>query len=447
MMLARSFRKIALVAVAGLALAVVSTPQAMAQGRGGGGGMFGGMFGGGQGQMFEPSVSSRDLDSFARLFGLDASQKEAVKMLFDGYQQQFAAAAKKAREEIDALRDEARDSRDPSLFREIGEKSLAFRQSREQMEQTFLSDFKDVLTEDQAAKWPKFERMRRRETTIGRGLMSGERVDLFELVEDLKLDPEQRAAIEPTLDQYEVDLDRELIQRNKMQEEIQEKMRDFFNDPEAADEWIKKGREAAVKVRDVNRRYFAQLQTQLPEDKRTELERAFKRESFPMIYREQYASRVIAAADRMSDLDESQRQGLASIRETYEREVRTIQLEMEKAQEDQEMNFSIANMMGRRGGGEGGRGNNNRGGGFFGDDTELGKLRAKRRELETSTVEKIRSILTEQQAAKLPGRGDDDDRGFNRGNRDRDGNRDAGNQERRRGGGDNDRPRRPGRAE
>jgi hypothetical protein len=364
-------------------------------------------------------------------------------MLFDGYQQQFTAAAKKAREEIDALRDEARESRDPSIFREVGEKSLAFRQSRDQMEQSFLGDFKAVLTEEQTTKWPKFERMRRRETTIGRGLMSGERVNLFELVNDLKLTPEQRTTIEPTLDQYEVDLDRELIQRNKMQEEIQEKMRDFFNDPEGADEWIKKGRDAAVKVRDVNRRYFTQLQTQIPEDKRTDFESAFKRESFPTIYREQYATRVIAAAGKMSDLDAGQQSGLASIRESYEREVQSIQRDMEKAQEDQEMNFSIANMMGRRGGGDGGRGNNNnnRGGGFFGEDTELGKLRAKRRELETGTVDKVRALLNEEQAAKLPGRGDDDDRG----GRDRDG---AGNQERRRGGDNADRPqRRPGRDE
>ena len=439
MVLGRGIKVVA--AVAGLALAMAA-PQALAQGgRGGGpgggpgGGMFGGMFGGGQGRMYEPSVTSRELESFAKLFGLDAAQKDTVKTLFDVYQQEFLAAAKATREELEALREEAREARDPELFREMGEKSTAFQRSREKMEQSFLDDFKMVLTDEQATKWPKFERMRRRETTIDRGLMSGERVNLYALVDDLKLPAEQRAALDPVLEQYEVDLDRELIERNKMYEEMQGRMREFFTDPEGADAMIKKGREASVKVRDVNRRYAAQLETQLPADKREAFQAEFRRVSFPQVYRDTYANRVVKAAGGLSGLSEEQKSGLAAIQEAYQRDLSNLQRDMEKAQEQQEMSFSISGMMQRRE--QGGRR-----GGAFGEDQAMTDLREKRRELENGTVEKIRGLLNPEQVAKLPTRGDDDDGA--RGRRD---NPDRTDAPRRRGGGDDDAPRRPRRGE
>jgi hypothetical protein len=436
MVLARGIK--VLTAVAGMALAMAVTPQAMAQGgRGGGpgGGMFGSMFGGGQGRMYEPSVNSRDLESFAKLFELDGAQKDAVKALFDVYQQVFLASAKTTREELEALRDEAREARDPELFREMGEKSLAFQRNREKMEQSFLGDFKMVLTDEQATKWPKFERMRRRDTTIDRGLMSGERVNLYTLVDDLKLSAEERAALEPALEQYEVDLDRELIERNKMYEEMQGKMREFFTDPEGADKLIKKGREASVKVRDVNRRYAAQLETQLPAEKREAFQAEFRRMSFPQVYRDTYANRVVKAAGGLTGLNEEQKSGLAAIEEGYRRDLANLQRDMEKAQEEQEMNFSISGMMQRRE--QGGRR-----GGAFGEDPAMTDLREKRRELENGTVEKIRGLLNEEQVAKLPTRGDDDDARGRRDNADR-----MEGQQRRRGGGDDDAPRRPRRNE
>lgn len=450
MMLAQRIRKFATVALAGLAIAVVATPEALAQGRGGaggpGGGMFGGMFGGGQGQMFEPTINSRDLDGYGQLFGLDTVQKDAVKTLFDGYQQQFAVEAKKVRDELEVLRDEAREARDPELWREMGEKTTAFQKKRNEMEQNFLNDFRSVLTTEQEAKWPKFERTRRREMTIGRGLMSGERVDVIKLVDDLKLSADERAAFNPILDQYEVDLDRELIERNKMQDDMQSRMRDLFSDPEAADDMIKKGRDIAVKVRDVNRRYAAQVESQLADDKKAQFNTAFRRESFPQIYRDTYATRVVEAAGKLEGLDDNQKSAIMTLREAYYRDLETVQRGMEKAQEESEMNFSISGMMNRRGGNNNDGGARRGGGGMFGESEAMGELRTKRRDIERGTEERIKAVLNEQQIAKLPTRGEDQERGVR--GRGEDG---ADQQPRRRGGeGENngDRPqRRPGRGE
>ncbi len=463
------FRRVGAVLIAGVVLAVGSASPAFAQGRGGGGGgPFGGMFGGGgMNTMFEPTISSRDLDSFVKLFALDAAQKDAAKSLFEAYQQQFMAAAKPMREKWDAARQEARDSGDPGAFREVMEKAGEFRKTRDQMETSFLNDFKVVLSEQQTQKWPKFERMRRRETTIGRGLMSGERVDLFKLVDDLKLPADNREALNETLDQYDVDLDRVLVERNKLFEESQEKIRELFTsgDMEGADKMIKEGREASVKVRDVNRRYAAQLETAIPENKRPEFKEAFKKESFPTVYNETHTMRVVEAAAKLKDLDETQTAGIASIKETYYRELKTLQHDLEVAQEEQEMNFSASGMMARFGGGGGGRGgnngnnnaggnnnnnnrgnnannNNNRGGGGQGaragggqggpgGDDKAGELRRKRREMDSETEKKVTALLNDKQKEKLPQR----DNNNNNNNNNRGGGND--NQPARQRGGDN----------
>src|SRR5262249_39292788 len=136
------------------------------------------------------------------------------------------------------------------------------------------------------------------------------------------------------------------------------------------------------------------------------------------------------------------------------RDLQTVQRDMEKAQEESEMTFSVANMMGGRRNGGGGNNNNNNGnnnnrqggGGLFGESGPMGGLRTKRRDLERGTEEKIKALLNEKQVEKLPPRGNDEQE---RGGRARDG---ANNddQPRRRGaggGGGGDTPRRPGRDE
>ncbi len=387
-------RRLAAVLVC-VSVGLVGVSSALAQGPGGGGpgggrgGMFGGMFGGGQ-QSFEPSIDSKTIDSMGTLFGFDKAQKEAVKQLFDGYQQEFASIAKDMRAKFDAAREEMRDTGDRTIMTEVMEQMGDFRKQRTTMEQTFLSDVKAVLSEPQAEKWPRFERDRRRTETIGNGLMSGERVDLVQIVRDLKLAAETQASIEPTLDQYATELDPALDARNKMYEEMQGKMREMFQggDPDAMDEMVKKARDVSTKVRDLNRKYAAQLETALPEDKRPEFTTAFKRESFPQVYRPTQTTRVVDAAAALKDLSDDQKSAIASIRDSYSRDLVTLQKEMEVAQEESEANFSPRNMM--RGGGMG--------------DDKLNELRRKRRDMDRDTAEKVNALLTEAQREQLPKR-------------------------------------------
>lgn len=395
--------------------------------RGGGpGGMFGGMGGmGGMQQLFEPPVSSRDLDKYAKQLGLDKEQTEVLTSLLEASQQEFNEAAKTAREQMEKLREEAREARDPEVWREMGAQMETFRKARQKMEDTFFSDFKDILTEEQAAKFPKIERQRRREQTIGRGLMSGERVDLIRTVEELNLTPDQAAPLQPTLDLYEADLDRELTARNAVYEESQGKIREMFEAGNMDDmqKVLEKGREASKRVRDVNRRYARQLESMLPAEAQAKFTEQVRRESFPMVYRPTQAGRAIDAAKAFTDIDETQKSALATLSENYTRELGSLNKQLEQATLDREENITAQDLMSR---GFGGRG---------GDEGPMGELREKRRDLDSTTMDKLRALLTPEQVEKLPRR---EDR-FGPGGGDREGGRDGGRQQpRRRPGGGED---------
>lgn len=368
------------------------------RGGGGGGGWGGGMIGGmGGQQVFEPSVTSDDIKSWKDRLKLSDEQHVTVEALFEAYQTQFAADAKVARDQIEALRDEARQAQDPSIFQDIMAERQAFTKKRAAMEKSFFSDVQAVLNEQQMGEWPRIERDRRREQTLGRGLIAGERVDIVRLVEDMDLTPDQMTAVQPILDQYKDDLDRELVTRNELYEQGQERMREFMQAAMGGGEenpdlekLVTRGREAGMRVRDVNRKYARQIEGVLPDDKKSAFAADVKRESFPMIYRPMYGTRVLDAADKMEGLTDTQKTSLASIRDTYSRDLGALQSQMEKAMEDEQANFSLATMRQR---GFGGMMNG-----------PMADLDRQRRELDNTTFEKVKGILTPEQAEKLPER-------------------------------------------
>lgn len=393
---------------------------------GGAGGM---MLGGGPGGggMFEPRVTSDQLGRYATMLNLTPDQLEAAKALHEGYFAAHQEKAGKMREMMESAREQFRENRDPSVFQEMGTKMTEYRQQADAAEKAFMDDVKSLLTDEQSAKWPVLERTRRRENTLTRGFVSGERADVIRLVDGLKLSEEQRASLAPVLESYELDLDRELVKRNELQEQAMGQaggMMQAFRqggDMAAAEKMITEGREASVRVRDVNRRYAKQVEAMLPEDKASEFNLAFKRESFPQIYRQRYAQQVLTAATTMESLTAEQQEGLAAIKDTYTRESGTLALKAEAAIEQQEQNFSIQGMM-QRG---------------FQEDPAIVEARNARNKLEEDTIAKVRALLTPEQIAKLPERRAEGGRGGEGGNADRPrGNRRGGE------GGENRPPRR-----
>jgi hypothetical protein len=401
----RPARQLLIAAAAAACVGLMATPS-FAQGRGGGGdGRGGGQPQGQRGQwqggvgtmqgmgrmgrgMTEPTMTTRDLTRYADILELSEDQREAARALLDAYQQDVQANNQEMNRQMGQMRERMRDQ-DGGGWQNAQEVFQKIRAEKSKLDTGFMNDLKSLLEPAQEANWSRFERTHTREKGINRGLMSGERVDVIKLVEDANLPPETRRELEPLLQQYEEDLHREIVNRDKVQEQLMGRMGQIRPGPDmdmtAMQRAVEEGRQASVRVRDLNRKYARQVQSALPEEHQFEFARAVKQASFPDIYREGYSSRVLASAAGLADLEESQREGLTAIRQTYQREVAILNDNLATAQEETEMNFDMRQLANR------GR-----------DAGPLSELRRQKRELEESTIENIRKVLTPEQMDRLP---------------------------------------------
>lgn len=349
-----------------------------------------GMMGGGNWD--EPTIDSREIERYAEMLALTPEQIENAKGMLEGFNTEFSAVRQEMRTAFEAMRDEARETGDNSIWRDAGKLMQGFQAKIEKAEKAYFDDFKLLLTEEQAAKWPAVERARRREQSVPRGgILSGEAVDLVRILKrEMKLTPEELAPVQPLLDQYELELDRVLAERDKAyQEGMGQGANLWFNQQmDKIEELFNKARDAAAKVKEVNKRYARQIEAGLPEARHAEFEREVQEASFPRVYRPNYVTRSFETALGLEDLSEDQRQQINTIKASFEQQVEPIQRKIAASIEETEMTRSAMQMFGMGGGGNEG----------------ASDLRDQRRELEEKTFEKIRSVLNEDQRSKLPER-------------------------------------------
>lgn len=399
MRLVKSLKPLALILTAGLMLSVFAAPAMAQGGRGpGGGGMFGGgggMFGG---NAMGAPVSKADIEKMAKTLGLSAEQQTAAQTMLDGYLAGFQKKADEMRKVQEDARAAFRENQDPSVFADMRPKMQEFRKYRAESEKQFFTDVKGVLNKQQVENWSAFERSHKREQTMGRGMMSGERADVVALVEKMKLPADKMKTLKPTLDAYEAEIDAPLDRRNAVQEKFMNDidMGSLFRgdaDDSArkkAEDLIKEGREAATAVRDINRKYAKQVETTLGGAEGEKFAEEFRKSSFPQIYNERYIDRAIKAATEMKDLQAGQLEGIKALQDQYKRSAKPIDETGEKLVEEREASFSLSNLQNFRGGGQ--------------NDDKAQEQRRQRRELEDDTLTKLKAILTPEQAAKLPDR-------------------------------------------
>lgn len=386
-------------------------------GFGAGGSPFGRMFGGGGfggGRGLDPSVSADDMARYSKIVNLSPDQTIAVSALHEAYAQQIKSDADTLRDKMDDLRQQARENQDFSGFQKIGEEMQKFRVHSQEMEASLFSDIKAVLTPDQAGKWPLVEQTHRREQSTQRGLMSGERVDLVKIVEGLELADADKVALSQVLEQYSADLDRELVARNKVQDDAQAAGREIFQnmDFDAAQRLLDQGRAASMRVRDVNARYARQIEPLLPEAQQREFGSVVQRQTFPQVYRPTTSSRWLEAAMKLPELTAEQHSTLDAVKTGFERDLGAINSKYQSLLAKREESWDPIKEL-RNAGPDAGFGGMRQAMQSFETD-EMRTLREQRRTLDQSTQDKVKAALTPEQQAKLPegraggGAGDDD---------------------------------------
>lgn len=367
-------------------------------------------FGGMDGGLTAP-IGKSDIELMTKLFALTPDQKTAANVLLESYLAEHAKRADVMRAAQEAARAAFREDRDFTVFSDLAPKQEAFAKESAAKEAELLENIKGVLDKNQLQKWPEWERAHRRANSMNRGMLAGERADLIQIVERLKFPASTMTTLTPTLDAYAMELDRAVISREEAQKTATDEgkgMRDAFGKGggdmtemmKKVDELMKKSREASIPVRDVNRKYAKQIEATLTGINAADGERfavEFRKASFPDVYRERYTDRAIAAAAAMEGLDKAQQEGIAALKAQYLRDRAPLEQAAEKAAEDAEANFSLAGMAG-------GGMNVMR---MMGGDEATQAARKARRELDSATLDKLKAILTPDQAAKLPDRSQD----------------------------------------
>ncbi|MGP1347853.1 MAG: hypothetical protein ACTS3F_14445 [Phycisphaerales bacterium] len=335
-----------------------------------------------------PDFTSEELARYARLLNLTEAQRDAASGMLDAYLAEFTIVRNEWQRIRDGARDEFRESRDPGVWQELQTVVAEVQEKKQKLETTFLEDYRLLLTPEQDLKWEDLERLRRRERTLPNGgIISGETVDLIRVVEDTELSPAARDAINPMLDTYARELDRVLIERNRVYESGMARGMELWRtgDFETINKLLEDGSEQAKRVRDVHLRFVRQMEAALPEADRGAIEQAFNREAYPQVYRESVAASAMDAASGFDDLTDDQRQRLQDIRFRHDREVTALNDRWRTAIDRAEENRSVMDFMG--GGGR---------------DPEMRIARQARRDFDNKILEEVRSVLTEDQQARLP---------------------------------------------
>ena len=340
-------------------------------------GQFGG-WGGGEGSR----LSREQIEQYGTLLGLDETQREIAQMMLEEYLDGAQTVMDTVREAADKARQEFEETRDRSVWAGMREVQEAARERVDTLEDQFMGDLRMMLSPEQDEAWPRVERAHRRAKSLPRGLMSGERVDLFEVVRGLELEGEASGAAKTLLNDYELALDRVLITRDQMYEQGMAMFRE--RDFEALQSHFEDARDAAIRVRDVHRTFARRLEGVVPGEKLDAMRGAIQRASFPSVYRENRSDRAMAFVKDIEGLTDDQRSRFDAIMTETSRRMAQVNRQIADAIESNEVNMGIRDLM------RGGR---------RGNEAGTREMFAEKREVIDRAIDQLRTMLSEEQAA------------------------------------------------
>lgn len=350
-----------------MSLIVADTALAQ-QGRGGGGrggGMgMGGGGGGGMGARFGPqqAFDAREIKEIIETLKLDDSQAEMINAMFEGYQSAYRDGRAANQEEMTKLREEMGPDNDwQAMIPRFTALNEQWNEESKQMETGFIEDLKNILTDKQLERWPRYEQDKRRRQSLGRrgaqggggfggfgGGFPGENVDIIDMVDKLEWDTETMNMVEPILDQYVNEIDRAIVARDNLEQSSMGMMMGRFSgqDNNRDPQEIQKAMEDAQKKREdlqnINTRYCRTLAGMLDPIRADQLIYEFQKICYPRIYRPTPAERYAESIRKLDNLNDTQKQTLDAVMDNYKTRVEVfnrqlIEVEKKREQERQEM--------------------------------------------------------------------------------------------------------------
>jgi hypothetical protein len=334
----------------------------------------------------------------------DETRREFFRQRMEKFQQEAQAERKAS----------GADTETKKVLTEMFEKVSAWMTQKEAMRARFVEGLKATLNDDQLTQWDAFDRFLRREKTLPKSRLSGEGTNLIFVLDELKLSDEEIAKLATQLDEYETSLDVALKARNeflasstpRLFKAVQE------GDSKESTRIMERQFELRTAVRNVNDQYRQAIVNALGEgESARSFEKAALQNGYDRVYRASTAERAFAAALEMTDLDEAVRTAVVDLQSQFLSEMgmknKEILAVLQKSEPDQQvaestrfvtMMAAMVNGDMTAMGGPGGGPFGNRGPDAVRDAMDT------RREIDDKYLERLKALLTEEQAAQLPQR-------------------------------------------
>ena len=359
-------------------------------------------------------------------------RREQMQQMRDKFQQEFEAAeaangpmdddARRAffRERMQkAVEEFAQQSQVNGLDAEVKaamgqllEKMEAWQSRKAQLRDNFTTGMKAVLDDDQLAQWPAFERFLTREKTLPRGRISGENLNLFFVVDELRMPPEEFAKLEPIFDDYETRLDNALRARNAYVEESMPKIMKAMQSQDSADAGriFKRQADLRAAVRDVNEEFRKAMVNALGESAWAKtLDKAVLAGGWDRFYRPTNTDRMFEEAVKIEGLDPAVLQSVTDLYAGYRGELAPLNdrlKDLARTEEPDQIVRDGERFVSMISQGIGGMARAFGGGGAEEREDPMRKVFDDRTELGTRYEERLKALLTPEQFEKLPrGRG------------------------------------------
>ena len=276
----------------------------------------------------------------------------------------------------------------------------------------FTEGLKAVLDDDQLTQWPAFERFLVREKTLPRGRISGENVNLFFVVDELRMPPAEFAKVEPIFNDYETRLDSALRARNTYLEESMPRVFKAMQsaDPSDATRIFKRQVELRASVRDVNEEFRKTMIAALGESTWAKsLDAAIHESGWDRIFRPTGTASMFEAALKIEGLDPAVLQAVTDLYTSYRVELTPVNERLKnlsRTEEPEQIVREGERFVSMISQGIAGMARNMGGGADQQREDPMRKAFDERSELGTRYEERLKALLTPEQFEKLPrGRG------------------------------------------
>jgi len=351
----------------------------------------------GIGEAMQQDFLSRDIVLFSQGLNLDDTQRVIVEALFTDYEQAFDAGITGMKAKLEGMREQMTSDDPARVLKMVFAPFTEWAVDKADLYDQFLENVQVVLTPEQMDKWPAFERSLYREKNIHRGQLSGESLNLFYVIRDMKLDDKSMQPIQPTLDEYDVAMNDALRRRqtaitgpdNPMLAALAEQ------DTQKRTDSLMHILQLRIAVRNVNDDYIERLAAAMPDNLAAKFKADALDRAYPRIFRETQAQRIFKVAKELEGLDPTVLTSVIELETAYLAELASINQQLHQAMRKHEPDDirNRAEDFDRR---MGGQSPDKR-------DDPTRELFTRRDELARTYIRQLHAILTPEQFAQLPG--------------------------------------------